>query len=333
MLRDSAVFKRTALQFVAVSVVVFALHACGGGGGGGGSNAQLSPRSRQAIQAATQATSIVPQGPEALRSISQVYRSLGGRSHKPRSGKITRQGDCPEISFDFDAEDNLVVAVDYGAGCTDEDGDFIRGSYTLLLVSGAEFDEDDNLVSGILAIQYSDDYSENGTPIRGSLVLALNDFVYDEDGNPIAGTMNITSNNYVEGDKLFDGSIELTFIDAEIAVASNVSIEMTLQTGTCSEEFTFEGTIVFDSDGSATCTGEGTYANSAGVEVDFAMEDARFEDNCDYPKSGAYAITDGSTVFTLNFTSTCGRAQLSVDGGSPQQVDLGGLPELPPCGQ
>jgi len=115
------------------TVVVFVAQGCGGGGGGGQPQPQVA-RSRQVVQAtSTVASKFVSDSPLVAgvaggpKGFLQRLAALQKRS---------RQGTCPQVSTGWiivDGQPFFAITLDYGVGCTDEDGDFLKGQLVFLL--------------------------------------------------------------------------------------------------------------------------------------------------------------------------------------------------------
>jgi len=115
-----------------VTVYMVATFVAQGCGGGGQPQPQVA-RSRQVVQATSTAFGKFVSG-SPLAGVAGGPKGFLQRLSDLR--KRARQGTCPQVSTAWvstNGQPFFAITVDYGAGCTDEEGNFGKGQLVLLL--------------------------------------------------------------------------------------------------------------------------------------------------------------------------------------------------------
>ncbi|GBC98704.1 hypothetical protein HRbin17_01218 [bacterium HR17] len=258
-----------------------AVHGCGGGGGGRPAP-QQQIRSRQVTQATSQAFG---------RVLSQAIGVQGGRGFVSRLRKLTRQATCPQVTtnwtdFTQPPPDPWVITLDYGNGCTDEDGNFGKGSITMS-ISNPQVDAEGDLVSGTIGFQFNN-FTMEGETHSGTLTVEVI--------NALTANVSLDLTYQAEGcteHLLFDGTIAFAADETFFTISGNG---------------TYTSSVLGD------------------LQLSYVMTNLRFTDGCDFPVGGTMNVTYDNTTELWSFPGTCGVGSVSVNGGAPQNVVLEDIP-------
>jgi len=247
------------LAYTAVALIV---NGCGGGGG------KPLASSRSAVEDIARTTNLIQKfTKEASRPRLAVLRS--------------RQATCPLVTINWERPNLLVITVDYGRGCRDEEGDFFKGSVSIR-IHDPELDEEGDLIGASRIVISYNNFSDGRQTISGSVTASSLEF------NP-------------EGDLVsfgYSGDIRYT------------------NTKGCSLRLVEEGTITEIDETKFTETGSGEVSGS--LNASYQMSDLLWDlaSDCDYPEDGVLQITSGGRTETWTFSSVCGRAKVTVDDKS-----------------
>lgn len=272
-------------MFVAYLLVGLTVHGCGGGGGGA---RPTQPPTQQSIRSVVETTA---------RSTTEAMKSL--RKGLASFGRRFRQDSCPAVTSNWygtgPLPNPLVVKVDYGSGCEDEEGDFFKGSLTLTLRDPRIDEEGDLNVSG-LSISFNN-FSDGEETISGTFSLSETEtpsiyrLTYDLRYSNIAGCNERMT---------FNGTLK-----------TDVPID---------EDFT-----------EILLTGTGSYSGPSGnfkLEATDLLWDLTTD--CEYPEGGILKVTAGGVTATITFSEVCRQANVAFNGGAPSVVSLPDLDEDDP---
>jgi hypothetical protein len=266
------------------AVAGFIVQGCGGGGGGGQPQSQLFS-SQQVVK-------------NVILFFGKVHRfiafsKVAERGFHSQWQHFSRQDTCPEVGFVYILESAVYasnppdyIEVDYGKGCVDKKGDFIRGSFTILLVS-PQVDAKGYLIGGTVAYGFKN-FSINGETIDGTAEENINGL-----------TSNVSLDLEYQTGKCWE---HLTFDGTITYFADRTS-------------FTVSGKGTFSSV---------TFRRL--VQVNYVVTNLRFVETCDFPVGGTLKATYNGTTEEWSFSETCGVGVVSVNGGQPQQVALKDIP-------
>jgi hypothetical protein len=194
------------------AVAGFVVQGCGGGGGGGGGQPQPQvTRSRQVVRATSTAFGKLVAGtPLGSRGPKGFLRRLADLQRR------SRQGTCPEVTTGWitvNGQPFFAITWDYGAGCTDEDGDFGKGQVVLLLSTDAFGNIGDTFAFAF------NNFTLNGETISGTFAGKVTSASELE----VAYNLQYQSQNCREHD-IFEGTITVTEED-EVVVNGSGSFE------------------------------------------------------------------------------------------------------------
>jgi hypothetical protein len=264
------------------AVAGFVVQGCGGGGGGGGGQPQPQPiKSRQTVQ-------------DVSRSFGKVFAtsfgSAGGRGFTSRLRRLSRQATCPNVTLNWDGTgmppNPLTVTVDYGNGCEDEEGDFVKGSVTMVL-SNPQLDAEGDLIGGTIEFQFNN-FGIEGETLNGTFSVEIVNEL----------TANVALNLQYQAGECW----ERMTLNGTIAFSADETF------------FTVSGNGTF----SASYLGD--------LQVNYVATNLRFVETCDFPVGGTLRATYNGTTEEWSFPGTCGVGVVSVNGGQSQQVALKDLP-------
>ncbi|MEZ8218652.1 hypothetical protein B0813_002189 [Candidatus Fervidibacteria bacterium JGI MDM2 SSWTFF-3-K9] len=258
------------------AVAGFVVQGCGGG------QPQPQPfKSRQTVQDVSRSFGKV---------FAQSFGSVGGRGFTSRLRRLSRQATCPNVTINWDftgtPPDPLIVTVDYGNGCEDEEGDFVKGSFTLVL-HNPQFDAEYDLIGGTAEFQFNN-FSIEGETINGTFSMEIINEL----------TANVSLNLQYQVGECW----ERVTLNGTIAFSADETF------------FTVSGSGTF----SASYLGN--------LQVNYVATNLRFEETCDFPVGGTLRATYNGTTEEWSFPGTCGVGVVSVNGGQPQQVALEDIP-------
>jgi len=296
------------------------LAACGGGGGGGGTT--LPPLSDNDLitRSAQQGSSTTAQATSGVRAVLRGIGTIAPQSRGRQSGQCPRVVDVDYQGDYFDGStlyfDEAVATLDYGNGCTDEDGDYGRGVITVRMTN-VEMDLE-AVLSG--DFEFGSDFVVEAVEISGQ------NFAWDPDMRPVAGYISIAVNRT-------DGNVRI--IDLEYDLTTRYS-------SSCFERVQFSGTIGASDfvnwlfgDTYVFVDGAGSYSSpltgTLGFRVDYTF---RLSDDCPYPSGGSEVIGFRGGTARVEYDADnlgCGRATLTINNGSPITINLNNLAGINPC--
>lgn len=285
-MRPFSVWSLVPVSVATIGVSAF-LTACGGSGGG----ISPVPLSEQTV---TQASF----GVSRVLAIATETSAQLGRVASPPAGRSRSQ--CPRVRF----PNSSTVVMDYGLGCSPDDGEYGRGQFEVALV-GVRFDQ---LLDAILTGDLSD--------LR-EIRFTLRDFSNEAQGARYNGELRLAA-----GDR--PNTMKLTY-----QLRANHS-------SSCWEQHAFEGSAAYSEQvlgNRFTLSGLGSYQSAAYGQFSVRFENLEYNSVCEYPVAGRIDVLAGAYTATLTFGGNCGAAQMRVNNGAPQTIDLAKLQEsYRPCG-
>ncbi|NCO42597.1 MAG: hypothetical protein COY42_02035 [Armatimonadetes bacterium CG_4_10_14_0_8_um_filter_66_14] len=282
-------------RVLAVPLVAFCL-GCGGGGGGSSSGGGTTPPPSgggTGQPAAPQSTRVVI---TLFEKCAILTAQLGPKGYVGRArSRAALAAGCPKVtdnraSAADDPPDPWLITVDYGTGCTDAlVGKTVSGRYTMTLT---------------------------GPGLHGNATCLA----------PGATITFAFANLAVAGEAL-TGTVRFVAVSCWVLEAS---LDLTVTGGGVNEHLTLAGTYVYsETTGDFTLNATGTYTSPSAGSFSFtasnlALRYSAGSGGCEFPAGGILATPRGGTTETWTFTDRCGRPTVSINGGAPTTVTVGG---------